>query len=274
MVTRHGASMNRDPRHSGLARLFRAAWPLLVALLASSASPASAEEENGFALRSKHLRFQYYDRVPDPIVLDSATVLPDTVRIAAMWDGLARGLTMALQIQSRIEHDKRLDALLSARPVSYTFSPRGGIQPAPQDEMDPDPGHSASLLAEFTKLAPDSPATLFAVRLESRSKGRDVDTTAAWYEGLRRERLANQRIDTRVILDWWHFGQAGDFDRPMLYALPFGTRGELALMSGLFYSSADAKRWADQLQTEYKISGSIVPVKVTGDVLRRAFPPI
>ena len=39
-------------------------------------------------------------------------------------------------------------------------------------------------------------------------------------------------------------------------------------------SSADAKRWADQLQTEYKISGSIVPVKVTGDVLRRAFPPI
>ena len=267
--------MIRNAPTSGLvSRFLLAAWWLFAASLLLPATPASAEDENGFALRSKHLRFQYYDRVPDPIVLDSATVLPDTVRIAAMWDGLARGLTMALQIQSRIEHDKRLDALLAAKPVSYTYSPRGGIQPAPQDETDPDPGHSASLLAEFTKLAPDSPATLFAVRLEPKSKGRGVDTTATWYEGLRRERLANQGVDTRVILDWWHFGQAGDFDRPMLYALPFGTMGELALMSGLFYSSADAKRWADQLQTEYKISGSIVPVKVTGDVLRRAFPPI
>jgi hypothetical protein len=251
-----------------------AACALLAAGLSLSPAPARADDENGFALRSKHLRFQYYDRVPDPIVIDSVTFLPDTIRIAAMWDGLARGLTMALQIQNRIEHDKRLDALLSAKPVSYTYNPRGGIQPAPQDETDPDPGHSASLLAEFTKLVPDSPATLFAVRLGSKSKGRDVDTTAAWYEALRRERLANRRVDTSVVLDWWHFGEAGDFDRPMLYALPLGTKSELWLMSGLFYSSADAKRWAEQLQTEYKLSGSIVPVRVTGDVLRRVFPPI
>jgi len=248
-------------------------WLLLISALACSAHAAG--DESGFALRSKHLRFQYYDKVPDPIVIDSATYQPDTVRIAAMWDGLARALTMALQIQSRIEHDKRLDALLSAKPVSYTFHPRGGIQPAPLEDMDPDPGHSAALLGEFTKLEPDSPATLFAVRLETKPKGKGgVDTMAVWYQDLSRERLANQRIDPTVEVDWWHFGESGNFDRPTLYSLPFGTKGELWLMSGLFYSSADAKRWADQLQKDYRLSGSIVPVKVTGDVLRRAFLPI
>ena len=248
---------------------------LCVLLIAPFTAPATAAgDENGFALRSKHLRFQYYDKVPDPIVIDSVTYHPDTARIAAMWDGLARALTMALQIQNRIEHDKRLDALLSAKPVSYTYNPRGGIQPAPPDEMDPDPGHSAALLAEFTKLAPDSPATLYAVRLEAKSKGKGVDTTAVWYEELRRERLANQRIDSTVSLDWWHFGEHGGFDRPTLYALPFGPKGELWLLSGLFYSSSDAKRWADRLGEDYKLSGAIIPVRVTGDVLRRAFPPI
>lgn len=245
---------------------------LLIAALTASAFAAS--DENGFALRSRHLRFQYYDKVPDPIVIDSVTYQPDTVRIAAMWDGLARALTMALQIQSRIEHDKRLDALLSAKPVSYTYNPRGGIQPAPPEDMDLDWGHSAALLSEFTKLVPDSPATLYAVRLEGKSKGKDVDTTAVWYDGLRRERLANQRVDPTVALDWWRFGEAGDFDRPTLYALPFGPKGELWLLSGLFYSNADAKRWADRLQADYKLTGAIVPVRVTGDVLRRAFPPI
>jgi hypothetical protein len=245
-----------------------------VLLLASLTASASAGDENGFALRSKHLRFQYFDKIPDPILVDSVTYQADTARIAAMWDGLARALTMALQIQSRIEHDKRLDALLSAKPVSYTFNPRGGIQPAPLEDMDPDPGHSAALLAEFTKLAPDSPATLYAVRLETKPKGKSVDTTAVWYEELRRERLANQRIDSTVALDWWHFGEEGNFDRPTLYALPLGTKGEIWLLSGLFYSNADAKRWAERLQTDYKLSGSVVPVKVTGDVLRRAFPPI
>ena len=245
-----------------------------VFLVVSLAGPAVAADENGFALRSKHLRFQYYDRIPDPIVVDSTTYRPDTLRIAAMWDGLARALTMALQIQSRIEQDKRLDALLSANPVSYTYNPRGGIQPARPDGMEPDPGHSAALLEEFTKLAPDSPATLFAVRLETKSKGKDVDTTGVWYEELRRERLARQRVDTGVALDWWHFGEVGDFDRPMLYALPFGNKGDLWLMSGLFYSNADAKRWADQLRVDYKLSGTVVPVKVTGDVLQRAFHPI
>ena len=253
----------------------RVLWMVLVAMAVTLApARARAEDENGFALRSKHLRFQYYDRIPDPIVVDSVTVIPDTVRIAAMWDGLARGLTMALQIQSRIEHDKRLDTLLSAKPVSYTYNPRGGIQPAPLDELDTDPGHSASLLGEFTKLVPDSPATLYAVRLDSKTKGRGIDTTEAWYDNLRRERLANRRVDSSVALDWWHFGEAGDFDRPMLYALPFGTKREISLMSGLFYSSSDAKRWAERLQTDYKVSGSVVPVKVTGDTLRRAFPPI
>ena len=249
------------------------AFALLIGTFASSASAAT--DENGFVLRSKHLRFQYYDRKPDPVVIDSATYHPDTIRIAAMWDGLARALTMALQIQSRIEHDKRLDALLSAKPVSYTYNPRGGIQPAPLEDMDPDPGHSAALLGEFTKLEPDSPATLFAVRLETKSKGKGVDTTAVWYGELRRERLANQRVDPTVALDWWHFdANVGDFDRPTLYSLPFGTKGELWLMSGLFYSSTDAKRWSDQLQKDYKLASSVVPVKVTGDVLRRAFLPI
>ena len=255
---------------------FLAGLALAVVLGALATSAHAAGDENGFALRSKHLRFQYYDKFPDPIVIDSATYHPDTVRIAAMWDGLARALTMALQIQSRIEHDKRLDALLSAKPVSYTFNPRGGIQPAPLEDMDPDPGHSAALLGEFTKLEPDSPATLFAVRLETKSKGKGkgVDSTAVWYQDLSRERLANQRIDPTVALDWWHFGESGNFDRPTLYSLPFGTKGELWLMSGLFYSSADAKRWSDQLQKDYKLAGSVVPVKVTGDVLRRAFLPI
>jgi hypothetical protein len=249
---------------------------LLATVFSAWAADAAAADENGFALRSKHLRFQYYDRVPDPLVIDSVTYRPDTARIAAMWDGLARGLTMALQIQSRIELDKRLDTLLSAKPVSYTYHPRSGIQPAPPDEMDrePGPGHSASLLPEFTKLVPDSPATLYAVRLEPKSKGRDVDTTAAWYDALRRERLASQKADPSLALDWWHFGAEGDFDRPTLYALPFGAKGERRLMSGLFYSSADAKRWAERLQAEYKISGTIVPIRVTGEVLRRAFPPI
>jgi hypothetical protein len=253
------------------------AWMVRVLVLAAvTVCPAAAADENGFALRSKHLRFQYYDRIPDPVVVDSATYLPDTVRLAAMWDGLARGLTMALQIQSRIEHDKRLDALLASRPVSYTYNPRSGIQPAPPDEMDPDPGpwHSASLLGEFTKLVPDSPATLYAVRLERMPKGRDADSTAAWREELRRERLANQKVDPSLALDWWYFGASGDFDRPTLYILPYGSKGELWLMSGLFYSSADAKRWAERLQTDFKRSGTVVPVKVTGDVLRRAFPPI
>ncbi|HET9252212.1 MAG TPA: hypothetical protein VFP58_08855 [Candidatus Eisenbacteria bacterium] len=245
---------------------------LLLASFAASASAAG--DENGFALRSKHLRFQYYDKVPDPIVIDSTTYVPDTVRIAAMWDGLARALTMALQIQGRIEHDKRLDALLSAKPVSYTYHPRGGIQPAPPDDMAPDWGHSAALLSEFTKLVPDSPATLYAVRLDAKSKARGVDTTAVWYEDLRRERLAHQRVDPTVSLDWWRFGDAGDFERPTLYALPFGPKGEIWVMSGLFYSNADAKRWAERLRTDYGLSGAIVPVKVTGDVLRRAFPPI
>jgi len=54
----------------------------------------------------------------------------------------------------------------------------------------------------------------------------------------------------------------------------FGTKREISLMSGLFYSRSDAKRWAERLQTDYKVSGSVVPVKVTGDTLRRAFPPI
>jgi hypothetical protein len=45
-------------------------------------------------------------------------------------------------------------------------------------------------------------------------------------------------------------------------------------MSGLFYSGADAKRWAERLEKDYRLSGTVVPVKVTGDVLRRAFPPI
>jgi hypothetical protein len=252
-----------------------AACVLLLATFSAFPAPAfAADDENGFALRSKHLRFQYYDKIPDPIVIDSVTYHPDTLRIAAMWDGLARALTMALQIQGRIEHDKRLDALLSAKPVSYTYNPRGGIQPGPLDDMDPDPGHSAALLPEFTKLAPDSPATLYAVRLETKSKGKGADTTAIWYDELRRERLANQRIDATVALDWWHFGEVGNFDRPTLYALPFGAKGELRLMSGLFYSNADAKRWAERLQADYKLSGTIVPVKVTGDVLRRAFPPI
>jgi hypothetical protein len=243
---------------------------------AMTAPPAIAADESGFALRSKHLRFQYYDRIPDPIAVDSATYLPDTARIAVMWDGLARGLTMALQIQSRIEHDRRLDTLLSARPVSYTYHPRSGIQPAPPDDADPDPGpgHSASLLGEFTKLVPDSPATLYAVRLETKMKGRDVDTTGAWYDDLRRERLSALRPDPKQDLDWWFFGATGDPERPTLYALPFGSKGDLRLMSGLFYSSAEAKRWADRLQKDYKVSGTIVPVRVTGDVLRRAFPPI
>lgn len=249
---------------------------LMAAVFVAWAADAVASDENGFALRSKHLRFQYYDRVPDPLVIDSVTYRPDTARIAAMWDGLARGLTMALQIQSRIELDKRLDTLLSAKPVSYTYHPRSGIQPSPPDELDPDPGpgHSASLLGEFTKLVPDSPATLYAVRLELKPKGRDVDTTAAWYDGLRRERLGTQRVDSSLALDWWHFGTEGDFDRPMLYALPFGTKGEMRVMSGLFYSSADAKRWAERLEDVYKVSGTVIPVRVTGDVLRRAFPPI
>lgn len=247
---------------------------LAISFAVISASPAAASDENGFALRSKHLRFQYYDRIPDPIAVDSATYRPDTVRIAAMWDGLARGLTMALQIQSRIEHDKRLDALLSAKPVSYTYHPRSGIVPAPPDDLDPEPGHSESLLSEFTKLVPDSPATLFAVRLETGSKKRDVDTTAAWYRALRRERMGVGTADPSLALDWWYFGATGDADRPMLYALPFGTKGEPRLMSGLFYSSEDAKRWADRLRAEYELSGTVVPVKVTGDVLRRAFPPI
>ncbi|HEU5310389.1 MAG TPA: hypothetical protein VFV24_02950, partial [Candidatus Eisenbacteria bacterium] len=159
----------------------------------------------------------------------------------------------------------------------YVYHPRGGIQPAPPDGMDPDPdpGHSASLLSEFTKLVPDSPATLYAVRLDAKSKGRNADSTAARYEELRRERLANRRIDSTVALDWWHFdANVGDFDRPTLYALPSGAKGELWQMSGLFYSNADAKRWADRLQADYKLAGSVIPVRVTGDVLRRAFPPI
>lgn len=261
-------------RSLGSGRLGAALWVLVFPVLALVTPAArAAAEENGFALRSRHLRFQYFDVVPDPIAVDSVTYKPDEVRIAAMWDGLARGLTMALQIQSRIEHDKRLDTLLSAKPVSYTFHPRSGIQPAPLENMDPDPGHSASLLGEFTKLVPDSPATLFAVRLQSKSKG-GVDTTAAWFEELRRERVGMQRIDTSVVLDWWHVAATGDIERPTIYALPFGAKGELQLLSGLFYSSADAKRWAERLETEHRLSGTVIPVRVTGDVLRRAFPPI
>jgi len=93
--------------------------------------------------------------------------------------------------------------------------------------------------------------------------------------------LVGRRIETgwqsTLVLDWVHRDcNVGDWDRPTLFVVSHRMSGRISysVMSGLYVDRRDALEVARRLSSEFHTPSRVVPVRLTGSLLRSAFPPV
>lgn len=226
--------------------------------------------------RSRCLSFMAYETYPIAATDDSAGLRDQEVEISRMWARLARGLASAVNCQRRIEADPPLSKSLAAAPVSLMSSFGRPIQ-AVSDISPHEAAPSDSTLALFHGLDRDSSAELFTILLGSFGRKSTADSfiSKLGCSPDEEEDDSEGEMDTTVVMDIAYTDCSREFDRAKLFTLPseLTADGKVQVLSGLFYSRADALHALRRHRLPGKGKGQVIQVRFTGPVLRRAFPP-
>ncbi|TMQ67233.1 MAG: hypothetical protein E6K79_00375 [Candidatus Eisenbacteria bacterium] len=251
----------------------------LLSIMSLAVFPASANSscETEIDTKSRYLSFMAYETHPIAETNDSTGLRNLEVELTKMWSRLARGLATAVNCQRRVESDSLLSKVLSLSPISLMSQSGRPIQ-AVSDIDSHEAAPSDSLLSLFRDLDRDSSAELFTVLLGSfaRKPAAESFMVGLGYSPDREIERSEARMDTTMVMDIVYSDCSREFDRAKLFILPreLTADGKAWVLSGLFYSHADAQRSLGRHRLPGKRKAQVIRLRFTAQVLRSAFPLI
>jgi len=238
---------------------------------------ASSSCEAEIDTKSRYLSFIAYETRPIAETNDSTGLKNMEVELTKMWARLARGLATAANCQRRIESDSLLSKVLAGAPISLMSQFGRSIQPV--SDTDPhEVAPSDSVLSLFRGMDRDSSAELFTVLLGSfaRKPAAESFMVELGYSPDREDEDSDAEMDTTMVMDIAYSDCSREFDRARLFILPreLTANGKVWVLSGLFYSRADAQRSLGRHRLPGRRKAQVVQLRFTAPILRSAFPPI